>query len=266
MTNDSTYFARDAEFADEDHRLRLIEQGCDPHTVRCLMRLGVDMGWRCLEVAAGAGSIAAWLGERVGPSGYVLATDIDTRHLEWISAPNIVIRTHDILAGGLDDDGFDLAHCRGLLEHLADPDLAIHHMVTALKPGGLLVLEGADFGRYQSVDHQHPLADVFDTAMRKLFSFIRTTGTFDPFIGPSLPGRLQNVGLEEIVLDDTGMIVHGGGPMAIMFDISWQRFDPVLKAHDVLNDSEIAGRHAALRDESFAFSYGGIAASARRPM
>ena len=123
MTNDSTYFALGAEFAEEHRRLQLIEQGCDTHTVRCLTRLGVAAGWRCLEVAAGAGSIAAWLGERVGPSGYVLATDIDTRHLEWIRAPNIVIRTHDILAGGLGADGFDVAHCRGLLEHLADPDL-----------------------------------------------------------------------------------------------------------------------------------------------
>ena len=30
-------------------------------------------------------------------------------------------------------------------------------------------------------------------------------------------------------VDDTGMVIHGGGPMAVMFDISWQRFDPVLK-------------------------------------
>ena len=189
----------------------------------------------------------------------MLATDIDTRHLEWIRAPNIEIRTHDILAGGLGSDGFDVAHCRGLLEHLADPDCAIDRMVAALSKGAWLLVEGADFDRYRSVDHEHPLADVFDTTMRKLFSFIRTTGTFDPFIGPSLAERLQSVGLEEIRIDDTGMVIRGGGPMAVMFDISWQRFDPVLTAHGVLTDSEIAGRNVVFRDELFEFSYGGIA-------
>src|SRR6202022_2716565 len=105
--------------------------------------------------------------------GYVLATDIDTRHLEWISAPNVVVRRHDILTDGLGAEGFDVVHCRAVLEHLGDPNRAIGRMVGALRPGGWLVVEGADVNRYQSVDKLHPRAAVFDTAMRKLFSFVR---------------------------------------------------------------------------------------------
>jgi hypothetical protein len=41
----------------------------------------VGPGWRCLEVGSGGGSIAAWLCDRVGPDGSVLATDLDIEEL-----------------------------------------------------------------------------------------------------------------------------------------------------------------------------------------
>ena len=68
----------------------------DPGTIRHLQALGVTAGWRCLEVGAGGGSIALWLAERVGPSGYVLATDLDTRFLEPLARPTLEVRRHDI--------------------------------------------------------------------------------------------------------------------------------------------------------------------------
>ena len=50
----------------------------DPGTIRHLTEIGVGNGWHCLEVGAGGGSIATWLCDRVGSTGHVLATDIDT--------------------------------------------------------------------------------------------------------------------------------------------------------------------------------------------
>ena len=58
------YFASEADVEDEGTRLRLIEQASDPTTLAHLDRIGVGAGWRCLEVGAGGGSVAAWLGER----------------------------------------------------------------------------------------------------------------------------------------------------------------------------------------------------------
>jgi len=42
-----------------------IEATWDPGTRELLDSLGVGSGWSCLEAGAGAGSIAAWLAERV---------------------------------------------------------------------------------------------------------------------------------------------------------------------------------------------------------
>src|SRR5215472_17378843 len=49
---------------EEHERLMLIERAYDTFTVAHLERTGVAKGWRCLEVGAGAGSIAVWLAQR----------------------------------------------------------------------------------------------------------------------------------------------------------------------------------------------------------
>jgi len=48
-------------------------------------------------VGGGGGSIASWLCELVGPTGGVLATDINTRFLQNIKHANFESREHDIL-------------------------------------------------------------------------------------------------------------------------------------------------------------------------
>ena len=62
----------------QPERLRLLAALLDDGTFRLLERLGVQPGWRCLEVGAGGGSVAAWLCDRTAPGGSVLATDLDT--------------------------------------------------------------------------------------------------------------------------------------------------------------------------------------------
>lgn len=72
-------------WAREPERLRALENACDPQTTAVLNRLGVGPGWRCLEVGAGAGSIAAWLADTVTPGGAVHAVDLDTTLLDQLA-------------------------------------------------------------------------------------------------------------------------------------------------------------------------------------
>src|SRR5437867_4191850 len=81
--------------AAERTRLRGLEAWTDPLTIRQLEAVGVELGWRCADVGAGAGSIARWLSERVGPTGSVVATDRDPRLLTDLPA-NVEIVEHDI--------------------------------------------------------------------------------------------------------------------------------------------------------------------------
>src|SRR4051794_39838469 len=65
-------------------------------------RAFVQPGWRCLEVGAGRGSMAVWLAERVGPTGHVVATDVDTRYLSRHEFSNLQVIEHNILEDPLD--------------------------------------------------------------------------------------------------------------------------------------------------------------------
>ena len=62
-------------------RFSSLETLYDPWTIRHLEATSIGPGWQCWEVGAGGGSIAAWLGERSGPIGFILVTDIDPRFL-----------------------------------------------------------------------------------------------------------------------------------------------------------------------------------------
>jgi SAM-dependent methyltransferase len=124
-----------------EERMSLGEELFDPPTIDYLERIGVAPGWHVLEVGAGRGSIAAWLAERVGPGGRAVATDTDTRDLEPLAGADLEMLRHDVLADDFPDASFDLVHCRGVLVHLSDPELALERMVRWLRPGGTLLTE-----------------------------------------------------------------------------------------------------------------------------
>jgi ubiquinone/menaquinone biosynthesis C-methylase UbiE len=101
-----------------EERYRDLSALYDAQTVRYIEQRGIEEGWHCLEVGGGAGSIASWLCARVGPTGWVLATDIEPRSLETLAFSNLEVRRHDIRYGGLPAHQFDLAHARLVLMHL----------------------------------------------------------------------------------------------------------------------------------------------------
>jgi SAM-dependent methyltransferase len=137
-------YAMDNAWQEERRRLAALERSFDAGTIRHLEALGVGEGWRCWDVGAGGGSIVAWLCGRVGASGRVLATDLDTRFLEVIDAPNLEVRRHDIVADPLPEEEFDLIHTRLLLTHLPERAMLVQRLASALASGGWLVLEEFD--------------------------------------------------------------------------------------------------------------------------
>jgi len=88
---DDTYAFENAR-AVQLHRLRALEATLDAQTTELIDSIGLDRGWRCLEVGAGGGSSADWLCHRVAPEGTVLATDLDTTVLGELSRPNLEVR------------------------------------------------------------------------------------------------------------------------------------------------------------------------------
>jgi len=115
-----------------------LEQLLDPVTTACLGEIGVEPGWRCLDLGAGGGSITRWLAERAGPTGTVVSVDLDTGHLA--DGPGVEVHRHDINDGLPVDGPFQLIHTRLLLLHLPRRAEILKTLVDALAPGGWLVV------------------------------------------------------------------------------------------------------------------------------
>jgi 2-polyprenyl-3-methyl-5-hydroxy-6-metoxy-1,4-benzoquinol methylase len=124
----------DNAWAQARERLGLLETALNPGSIRHLETLGVDAGWRCLDVGAGSGSISEWLCRQVGARGHVLATDVDTRFLDELKYPNLEVLRHDITIEALPERVFDLVYARTVLTHLAGRDVALQRMAAALNP------------------------------------------------------------------------------------------------------------------------------------
>ena len=148
---------------DERERLAAMERP-DPGTRTVIAALGIEPGWRCLEIGAGAGSIARWLADRVGRQSEVVATDISTLHLDGLDAPNIEVRHHDILCDPLPEGAFDLVHARLVVEHLGRRSL--QRAASAVRPGGLLVLEDFDWGAALTYANTEQMRQVMDAVTR----------------------------------------------------------------------------------------------------
>ncbi len=168
----------------------------DGGTIRHLNELGVGAGWHCLEVGAGQRSIATWLSERVGPAGHILATDIDTRFLTSLHLPNLEVLRHNIASDTLPERKFDLVHCRLVLVHLPQRDLVLTRMVSALKPGGILLAEEFDSLSMRTDSTINPAEDPLKTS-GALLTLVAKRGV-DHRYGRLLPGKLRDRGLIDV--------------------------------------------------------------------
>jgi ubiquinone/menaquinone biosynthesis C-methylase UbiE len=138
MQRNPCIFDESAE-AEVAERLASLDALYNFRTFRFLETAGIGPGWHCLEVGGGSGAVAAWMADRVGPSGYVLVTDIDPRFIErsaYRRPAHLELRRHDIGTDPLPEQAFDLIHARLVLMHVPQRQQALARQVAALKPRG----------------------------------------------------------------------------------------------------------------------------------
>jgi SAM-dependent methyltransferase len=232
MSEQTPDYIYDASSEDELTRLQALERLNDPATIAHLEASGVGPGWRCLEVGGGAGSIARWLSERVGPEGSVVVTDLDTRFLERIDAPNLEVRRHDILEDELEAGAFDLVHSRFLLEHLPRYREALARMVDALAPGGWIVVEDVDFAGVIMADPEQrpgypPESVVAGAELTKRLLGMAGFRGIQPELGRRLPELLIEAGLEDVGAEGRTSLMWSGSPESEVGRLSLERVTQV---------------------------------------
>jgi ubiquinone/menaquinone biosynthesis C-methylase UbiE len=132
-------------------RLRLLARAHRQSTISLLQRAGVGLGMSCIDVGCGGGEVSFDLSGIVGPVGHVTGIDMDTVKLDLAreearirGIDNVEFATADITSWD-QPDAYDVAYSRFLLQHLEDPVDVLRRMYRALRPGGTLIVEDADF-------------------------------------------------------------------------------------------------------------------------
>jgi SAM-dependent methyltransferase len=220
--SEQQYLPGSQEYELELNRLRLLEEIHDPVTIRHLEMLGVSQGWNCLEVGAGAGSMAEWLAKRVAYTGKVVAADIDIRFLRQVSMPNLEIRQHDIMKDDLETGHYDLVHCRDLLMHLPEPEKVVRRMANALRLGGWLLIEEADYGSMLSQDVTNPAAVDGTAMLRATFDFVRKMGITDLYFGRRVRSLVEQLQFIDIGHDGWTDVVRPSDPFHRMLVMTAQ--------------------------------------------
>jgi SAM-dependent methyltransferase len=245
-----TSYTLDNSWQHAHERLALLEAWLDPGTIHQLQAIGVAPGWRCLEVGAGAGSIAAWLSQRVGTTGHVLATDIDTRFLDRLEYPNLEVRRHDITTEALPEATFDLVHGRMVLMHLGERDRALECMVRALKPGGWLLLEEGDVASWLP-DPRSKGAALFCKATTA-FNQVQTAAGVDLNYGRRLYGSVAAAGLGSVEGEGCVTAIHAGSTSGRMWQLTFTQCRERIVGAGLLTDEDMDEFLALFDDASFA--------------
>jgi SAM-dependent methyltransferase len=121
----------------------LLREWLGPATETMIEMCGIGPGARVLDVAAGAGDQTLQVAQRVGSTGYVLATDISSNILEYADRnaraggyTNVATRVMDGENLDVPPASFDAVVSRVGLIYFPDQVRALRGMHQALRPGG----------------------------------------------------------------------------------------------------------------------------------
>jgi ubiquinone/menaquinone biosynthesis C-methylase UbiE len=239
----NAYIFENAAEAETAERFATLDALYNFRTFRFLETAGIGPGWHCLEVGGGSGSVAAWMAERVGPSGSVLVTDIDPRFMEgsaYRKPAHLELRRHDIGTDPLPEQAFDLIHARLVLMHVPQRREALARLVAALKPRGWLVIEDFD-GRV--IDRTIPVPDAVAAASFKraggaLVRLMEERG-FEVEWGRGLYSRLKAAGLTEVGTEGHVAVCEGGSLGTSLEAANYGQVRREAVAKGLITDAEI---------------------------
>jgi SAM-dependent methyltransferase len=197
---------------DESRRLELLEQRLDPLTQRRVQRLGVSKGARCLEIGGGRGSVTRWLSDLVGPTGRVIATDLQMGFLDEIDAPNVEVMRHDVRTDTFPASSFDLVHTRAVLMHISPGVDLLRRIAAWLAPGGWLMLEEPDFGMW--IGDADPIWATSPETTQVAFPNLALSQ------GRSLLRQVHQLGLTHVGADAEIDVIQAGTDLAEFYRLS----------------------------------------------
>lgn len=212
MTSDHPRLATDyhagllsKDLPHERERLGLLEQWGDPESQAVLAQCGLSPASHCLEIGAGAGSIARWLARQCR-DGRVVAVDADARYLDGPAQPALEWCQEDIRTFEFGDDSFDLIHSRMTFCHLDNRREMIDRAFRWLRPGGWLAI--CDPMLMPAASSADPDVRRFFTAMEQAWT---AQGSDMADWARALPTRMAAAGFADVSARARANVIGDGG-------------------------------------------------------
>jgi ubiquinone/menaquinone biosynthesis C-methylase UbiE len=179
-------------------RLKVLARIKRDETLELFRCAGVRPGMRCLDLGCGGGEVTFDLALLAGPAGSVTGVDMDADKLALArkSAQERGIANVGFRSGNVNDwdepDTYDFVYCRFLLQHLARPVDLLRRMWAAVRAGGVVAVEDADFdGMFCD-----PVNDEFNF-YQVMYTEVCRLGGGDPTIGRKLYRYFGQAGIAD---------------------------------------------------------------------
>ena len=226
----------------ELERLRFQQTVWGPVTDKFFDRLGVQQGWRCLDVGAGPGLVSAVLRQRVGKEGEVVALE-PGKYYRDVFAGMIAQRgwsNVSILAGTAEEatlprSHFDLIFARWVASFVPDLERFLAPLIAALRPGGMIAIQ--DY--YYEGLSLFPRGGAWDRMPEIVRSFYRSEGG-DPYVAARLPGLFRD---HRLTMTDYTPTCLAGGPQSGVFEWAERFFathTPIMAEKGIITQPERA--------------------------
>ncbi len=241
-----------------------IERYLDPITAARLGPGVLEPGMRCWELGAGGGSIARMLSNAVGPTGRVVATDLEPCHVT--ADGNVTVHRHDVRSGPVEGGPFDLIHARLVLLHIPERRQILRDLVGALAPGGWLVIEEFDCTRVPPVltAPDEANAATYCRVLAGILTALERRGA-DMAWARGVHDAMTRAGLVDIDTVTHAESWSGGSSGASLYEVNSHQLQPALEAMGI-GTAEIDTFRGLTRDPAFAtLSYEFVSTRGRKP-
>jgi ubiquinone/menaquinone biosynthesis C-methylase UbiE len=143
--------------ASELERMRIQAEAWEPEVEIWLDQMGVQPGWRCVDLGCGPVGILGPLSRRVERTGRVFGVDVDPGQLEAARQyvrdnrlESVEIVESSAFNTSLQCETFDLTHARFMFSPLGHDEDLLREMLALTRPGGVIAIQEPDISSWNS--------------------------------------------------------------------------------------------------------------------
>jgi ubiquinone/menaquinone biosynthesis C-methylase UbiE len=223
-------------------RQQILAQLLDPPTREVLGRLPRMTGARVLDLGSGQGNTTRCLADVIEPA-VCIGLEYDAALVDYAQTrpdnpPGVQFQQGDATQLPFPDRSFDVAFCRYLLLHMADPVRVVREMLRVVRPGGFAVAFEGDF---TLATHSHPpcaALGTVHTVWERLFQ--------NPPAGRRLLHHFRDAGAQQLQAGAWTMLEHETALLKRLYRLSAEATGPIAATRGILTAAEVGDMIAEL--------------------